>query len=43
VLLGDFRLAPQAKLKYEAGYLLPLTRGSDGGALRWKLELELAF
>ncbi len=43
VILGDFKLAPTAKLKYQAGYLFPLSRGADGGALRWKLELEIAL
>jgi hypothetical protein len=43
VVVGGFKLAQQAKVKYEAGYLFPLSRGADGGALRWKLELELRF
>ncbi len=41
VVVGNLCLGNTAKLKYELGYLLPLTHGAHGGALRWKLALEL--
>ena len=41
VIIGRFDLGDAATLKYELGYLLPLTHGAHGGALRWKLALEL--
>lgn len=40
VVMGAWRLGSEIKLKYELGYLLPLTRAARGGALRWKLELQ---
>ncbi|TXL80394.1 hypothetical protein FHP25_05020 [Vineibacter terrae] len=40
VVVGAWRIAGATKLKYELGYLLPLTHAAHGGALRWKLELE---
>ena len=30
-------------IKYEAGYLLPLTRATEDGALRWRMEYEIPF
>jgi hypothetical protein len=42
VLVGAVAL-DRGKLKYEAGYLFGLTRATEQGALRWKLEYELAF
>jgi len=40
VATGMWRIEGATKLKYELGYLLPLTHAAHGGALRWKLELE---
>ncbi len=40
VVVGAWRISGATKLKYELGYLLPLTHAAHGGALRWKLELE---
>ena len=31
------------KIKYEAGYLLPLTRATEDGMLRWRMEYEIPF
>lgn len=42
-LLGVADLAPGVKAKYEAAFLIPLTRAAEGNALRWKAELEFAF
>lgn len=38
---GIHRLDSPAKIKYELGYLLPLTSATEDGVLRWKLELEI--
>jgi high-affinity iron transporter len=40
---GAYDLPTQGKIKYEAGYLLPLTSATEDGTLRWKLEYELPF
>ncbi len=38
---GLYNFAPHGKIKYELGYLLPLTSVTENGALRWKLEYEI--
>ncbi len=43
VLAGAANFAPYGKLKYEVGYLFGLTQASGRGAVRWKLEYEIAF
>jgi hypothetical protein len=43
VLAGAANFAPYGKLKYEVGYLFGLTPASGRGAVRWKLEYEIAF
>lgn len=43
VLTGSHNFAPYGTLKYEVGYLFGLTSGSPRGAIRWRLEYELAF
>lgn len=43
VLAGAASLAPFGKLRYEVGYLFGLTPASGHGAVRWKLEYEIAF
>lgn len=40
---GALSLAPYGGLKYELGYLFGLTRGTEDGAVRWRLEYEIAF
>ena len=43
VLVGAVSFSPYGKLKYEVGYLFGLTPASGHGAVRWKLEYEIAF
>lgn len=43
VLVGLFDTQGIGKLKYEVGYLFGLTRGTENGAVRWKLEYEFRF
>jgi hypothetical protein len=43
VLAGGYSFAPYGKLGYEVGYLFGLTSASPRGAVRWKLEYEIAF
>jgi hypothetical protein len=43
VLTGAQSLAPYGKLKYEVGYLFGLTTATPSGAVRWRLEYEIAF
>jgi high-affinity iron transporter len=43
VLVGLYNFAPYGKVKYEAGYLFGLTRATERGAMRWRLEYEIPF
>jgi high-affinity iron transporter len=43
VLVGLHNFAPYGKLKYEAGYQFGLTSATPRGAVRWRLEYEIAF
>jgi hypothetical protein len=43
VLAGAASFAPYGKLKYQVGYLFGLTPASGHGAVRWRLEYEIAF
>jgi hypothetical protein len=43
VLVGSWNFAPYGKLGYEAGYLFGATSATPRGAVRWKLEYEIAF
>jgi hypothetical protein len=40
---GVYNLAPFGKLRYEAGYLFGLTRATEKGTARWRLEYEIPF
>ena len=40
---GAYSLAPYGNLKYEVGYLFGLTRATEQGAVRWRLEYEIPF
>lgn len=44
---GKYNLADRGigsgKVKYELGYLLPLTRKAEDGVLRWHMEYEIPF
>ena len=40
---GAYSLAPYGKVKYELGYLFGLTRVTEQGAVRWRLEYEIPF
>jgi hypothetical protein len=40
---GAWNLAPYGKIKYELGYLFGVTRATESGAVRWKVEYELRF
>ena len=42
-LFGEYGFPPNGKLKYEVAYLFGLTRGTEKGAVRWKLEYEAHF
>lgn len=41
--LYNFSSPTPGKVKYELGYLLPLTTATEDGVVRWKLEYELPF
>jgi hypothetical protein len=43
VLVGLFDTQGYGKFKYELGYLIGLTRGTEKGTVRWKLEYEFRF
>jgi hypothetical protein len=43
MIAGLYSFAPYGKLKYELGYLVGLTRATETGAVRWRLEYEIAF
>ena len=43
VVVGLHSLAPYGKIKYEVGYLFGLTRATESGAVRWRLEYEIPF
>lgn len=40
---GVYLIPHYGKLKYEAGYLFGLTRATEKGAVRWRLEYEVPF
>jgi hypothetical protein len=40
---GAYSLAPYGNLKYEVGYLFGLTRATEQGTVRWRLEYEIPF
>ena len=42
-IAGLYSFSPYGKLKYELGYLVGLTRATETGAARWRLEYEIAF
>jgi hypothetical protein len=41
--VGALSFSPYGKLKYEVGYMFGMTQASPRGAVRWKLEYEIAF
>jgi hypothetical protein len=43
VLAGLVNFAPWGKLKYEVGYVFGVTRATETGAVRWRLEYEIPF
>ncbi len=43
VAVGAVDFAPYGKVRYEVGYMFGLTPASPRGAIRWKLEYEIAF
>jgi hypothetical protein len=43
MLAGLYSFPPYGKIKYEMGYLVGLTRATENGAVRWRLEYEIAF
>jgi high-affinity iron transporter len=43
VLVGRRNFAPYGQVKYEVGYLFGLTRATERGAVRWRLEYEIPF
>ena len=43
VIAGLYSFSPYGKIKYELGYLAGLTRATEKGAVRWRLEYELPF
>jgi len=43
VLAGLVELTRYGKVKYEVGYLVGLTRATESGAVRWRLEYEIPF
>jgi hypothetical protein len=43
VVVGATHFAPYGALRYEAGYQFGLSSGAPRGAIRWKLEYEIAF
>jgi hypothetical protein len=40
---GAYSLAPFGSVKYEVGYLFGLTRATEQGTVRWRLEYEIPF
>jgi hypothetical protein len=40
---GVYNLGGIGEIKYEAGYLFGLTRATEKGAVRWRLEYEIGF
>ena len=40
---GAYSLAPYGSVKYELGYLFGLTRATEQGTVRWRLEYEIPF
>jgi hypothetical protein len=42
VLAGVYRV-PYGKIKYEVGYLFGLTRATENGAAKWRMEFEVPF
>jgi hypothetical protein len=40
---GAYNLAPLGAIKYEVGYLFGLTRATEQGTVRWRLEYEIPF
>jgi high-affinity iron transporter len=40
---GLLSFAPYGAIKYEAGYLFGLTRSTENGTARWRLEYEIPF
>jgi high-affinity iron transporter len=43
VLAGLYLFPSYGKIKYEVGYLFGLTRSTEKGTVRWKLEYEISF
>jgi hypothetical protein len=43
VLVGVYNFFGYGKIKYEMGYLFGLTRATEDGAVRWRLEYEIPF
>jgi high-affinity iron transporter len=43
VVVGLYRILGYGKVKYEAGYQFGMTRATEKGAVRWRLEFERAF
>jgi hypothetical protein len=43
MIAGLYSFPPYGKIKYELGYLFGLTRATENGAVRWRLEYEIAF
>ena len=43
MIAGLTSFSPYGKIKYELGYLFGLTRATENGTVRWRLEYEIAF
>jgi hypothetical protein len=43
VLIGLQNFAPYGKLKYQIGYQFGLTRATERGTVRWRVEYEIPF
>jgi high-affinity iron transporter len=43
VAVGAINFSPYGKVKYEVGYMFGMTPATPRGAIRWKLEYEIAF
>jgi high-affinity iron transporter len=43
VAVGAINFSPYGKLKYEVGYMFGMTEATPRGAIRWKVEYEIAF
>lgn len=43
MIAGLYSFSPYGKIKYELGYLFGLTRVTETGAVRWRLEYEIPF